>query len=67
MTDQTDFNLKVSESLARIEIHLENLSGPDGRVHRLEKIQERQWWFSVGIAPVLTILHALARKLNLNL
>jgi hypothetical protein len=53
--------------LGRIEQKIDDLGGNDGRVARLEKAQERHWWFTVCIAPSLAILHGLARKFGVDI
>ncbi len=53
-------------SLGKVETHVENLAGPQGRVTALESSQSRQWWVTVAIVPVLTAIHALVRKLGVN-
>lgn len=63
----TDFEIYVAQSLGRIEQKIDDLSGTEGRVTRLEKAQERHWWFTVAIAPVLAVLHGVARKMGIDI
>lgn len=61
------WRMDVTSSLARIEEKVEGLAGPAGRVTALEKSQNRQWWFTVAIGPLLALLHAFARKSGIDL
>ena len=61
-----EHNTDAVQRLARIEEKLEALTGPEGRVTRLERSNVRQWWISVGVAPVVAVLHAVARKFGAN-
>jgi len=61
----------MAQAVGRIEGKLEyltdSLTGPQGRITMLEEARVRHWWFTIAIAPVLAIIHALARKLGLDL
>ena len=50
---------KDAQTLGRI---LGSLEGYNSRVEKLESAQTRNWWMTVGIAPVLALAHGIARK-----
>jgi hypothetical protein len=55
----------IKEAQGRIEAKVDALSGPEGRVTKIENAQTRQWWISslsAAAAPVLVGVHAIARK-----
>ena len=54
-------------SLGKVETHVENLAGPQGRVTALESSHRRQWWVTVAIAPALALAHGIARKLGVQI
>lgn len=62
-----EFERDVLKSLGRIEEKVDSLSGPQGRVTKLEEQQQRQWWLSAAIIPVISGVHAIARKIGLNI
>ena len=64
--ERREYNADMARSLGRIEGMLEGLCGPEGRVTKIEKSQERQWWFSAVVAPFLVVAHAVARKLGVT-
>lgn len=66
MKSQEEFNIEFSGSLGRIEGKLDTLVGDHGRIAALEREQNRQWWVTAAIAPVLALLHAIARHFNVD-
>ena len=64
--ERREFNLEMAQTLGRIEGKLDGLTGPEGRVTKIEQAQTRHWWFTVAIAPVLALLHGIARKAGYN-
>ncbi len=66
MQERRERNEQMAEDIGYIKAMLEGLCGPQGRVTTLEKHQDRQWWITVLIAPVLAIAHAVARKFGVN-
>ena len=63
---QEDLNLQFVGALQRIETKIDLLSGPDGRIRALEKASERQWWFTMAVAPALAVGHTILRAFKLN-
>jgi hypothetical protein len=63
-------NVDIAQSLGRIEGKLdEALKADRARLDKLEAAQTRQWWLHAAtglLAPVLVTLHAIARKLGVN-
>ena len=66
MKAQEEFNVEFSRTLGRIEGKLDSLVGDDGRISALEKDRIRNWWFTILIAPVLTIAHGILRHFKRN-
>ncbi len=78
--EQNEFNLTVAQALGRIETKIDILAGPNGglavvkekvdgigdRVIALETDRTRNWWFTVGIAPVLAAVYALLRYFGIH-
>lgn len=62
-----DEQVSMTQTLARIEARVEDLSGPQGRVTKLESAQSRQWWVTAAIAPFLTICAAIAKKFGVTI
>ena len=62
-----DRQVDYAVSLGKVETHVENLAGPQGRVTELESSLRRQWWVTVAIAPFLAVAHAVARKLGVQI
>jgi len=58
--------IEMAQALGRIEGKLDSLCGPEGRITKLEKTQERHWWFTVAIGPALALGHSIARKFGVN-
>lgn len=58
--------IEMAQTLGRIEGKLDSLCGPEGRVTKLEKSQERHWWFTVAIGPTLALAHSVARKFGIT-
>lgn len=61
-----DHLIDMAQTLGRIEGKLDSLAGPEGRITKLENIQDRQWWLTVAIGPVLAIAHQVLRKVGVN-
>lgn len=59
--------LAMRDDLSSTKTMVESLSGPDGRITKLEDEQRRQWWITVCIAPVLALAHSIARKLGVQI
>lgn len=55
--------LDQAEANGRIEANIAALAGPEGRVTKLEKAGDRQWWLH-SISPALLAIYAIARKLG---
>lgn len=60
--ERREFNYEMAQTIGRIEAKLDGLCGPEGRVTKIEKSQERQWWYSVAILPITGFMHALAKR-----
>jgi hypothetical protein len=58
--------VEMAQTLGRIEGKLDSLTGPEGRITKIEKEQERQFWITVAIAPALAALHQLLRKFGVT-
>lgn len=59
-------NEQMASDIGYMRGLLEGLAGPEGRVTKLEKSQDRQWWLTVAIGPALAILHQGLRKFGVN-
>ena len=60
-----EFQNHVSTALGRIEQKIDDLSGPHGRVTKVEEkvkwAEDKQWFHTVLIIPITTALAALIR------
>ena len=67
--ERREYNLRMSEDIGAIKAMLENLSGPTGRVTKIEEAQDRaetrQWVHTAIILPVVSLAHVVAHKLGL--
>ena len=67
--ERREYNLRMSEDIGSIKAMLENLSGPTGRVTKIEEAQDRaetrQWVHTAIILPVVSLAHVVAHKLGL--
>lgn len=61
-----DRQADTSVAIGKVEVHVENLAGPQGRVTKLENTNTRQWWLHAGIGPFLLVAHAFARKFGVD-
>lgn len=61
-----DCQVDTSVAIGKVEVHVENLAGPQGRVTKLENTNTRQWWLTAGLGPILLIAHGLARKFGVD-
>lgn len=59
--------MDMRDDISSTKTMVEELSGPDGRIKKLETDNTRQWWLAVAIAPVLALGHAIARKLGVQI
>ena len=64
--DRDDLMLKIAQDVAFTRATVESLAGPEGRVTRLERDQDRQWWFTAAVVQVLALAHGVARKFGVN-
>ena len=64
--ERRQYNLEMAQALGRIEAKVDSLCGPEGRVTKLEKAQERQWWMTFVVTPFLLLAHGVARKFGVN-
>lgn len=53
-------------SLGKVEIHVENLAGPQGRVTKLENTNTRQWWLHAAVLPLVFIIKGVTKHLGLD-
>ena len=58
--------LEIQSELSSTNTMVRELSGPDGRVKKLEDEQRRNWWLTVAVGPVLAFGHAVARKFGIQ-
>ncbi len=72
--DQESFNLKVAQSLGRIENKIDTFissSGPIGtvekRISSLESDRTRNWWFTVVFAPLIAAVTATLRHFGIHI
>lgn len=64
--DMVRILLEIQEDIATTKTMVEGLSGPDGRIKKLENDQTRQWWMTVCVIPALAVAHGIARKLGVQ-
>lgn len=64
--DIREAQLVHATNTGRIEAKIDSLVGPEGRVTKLEEHNTRQFWVTVGVVPLLGLLHAAARKMGLD-
>lgn len=64
--ERREYNLEMAHTLGRIEGKLDSLCGPEGRVTKLEHSQEKQWWVSFVITPIVIALGHIARALGVK-
>lgn len=63
MTDhreRREGNQQMSEDIGYMRGLLEGLAGPEGRVTKLERSAERNWWMTYVITPTLFIAKGIA-------
>lgn len=62
-------NMQMAEDIGSIKAMLESLSGPQGRVTKIEEAQSkaetRQWIHSAIVIPIVSAAHVIAHKLGL--
>jgi hypothetical protein len=61
-----DHQEKNTHVIAETKALVESLAGDHGRVTALEHAQNRQWWVTVCIGPVLAVAHEVARRMGAN-
>lgn len=54
--------LGIQKEVSETKSMVESLSGPQGRVTKLEEEQRRNFWMTVCIGPALALAHGAARK-----
>ena len=65
--DTVKILLEIKADVAATLAKVDSLGGPEGRLTKLEDSQTYQWWFTAAIAPVLTVVHGVARKLGVQI
>jgi 2,3-bisphosphoglycerate-independent phosphoglycerate mutase len=58
--------INQAEVSGRIEANLAALSGPEGRVTKLENTNTRQWWLHAAVLPLVFIFKGVAKHLGLD-
>ena len=66
--ERRQYNMQMAEDIGAIKAMIEGLSGPTGRVTKIEEAQDRaetrQWVHTAIILPVVSAAHVIVHKLG---
>lgn len=66
-SDLVTILLEIQKDVAETKEAVKALSGPQGRVTKLEQDAQFQKWYSYAIAPALVGMHAFLRYLGVKI
>jgi hypothetical protein len=67
MQERRQHNDQMASDIGYMKGLLEGLAGPEGRVTKLEKQHERQWWVTYVVTPCLILASHVAQKFGVKI
>jgi hypothetical protein len=67
MQERREHNDQMASDIGYMKGLLEGLAGPEGRVTKLEKSAERQWWVSYVATPIVIVLSHTAKAFGVKI
>lgn len=69
LTEIRGTQIEQAEKMGEMRADIKSLSGEEGRVTKIERAQNRQWWvtsITAILAPLIALAGAYAKKLGIN-
>lgn len=67
MQERRAHNEQMASDIGYIRGVVESLAGPEGRITKLEKAAERQWWVTYVVTPAIIAVGHAARAFGVKI